>query len=100
MIHISQLLKKNVVELARGNFCSASGQFYECEFFVWDVLVAAGVVVGEDKVLIDRRSFGRRLRRLRIGCVHLAGLILGGWSRGKGLDSNVPRLGTHIGECL
>lgn len=52
MPHIKQLLEKYVVELSRGNFCSASGQFYECESFVWDVLVAAGVVVGEDKVLI------------------------------------------------
>lgn len=29
-----------------------SGQFYECEFLGWDVLVAASVVVGVDEVLV------------------------------------------------
>lgn len=99
MPHIYQFFEKDILELCRGNFCGASGQFDECEFLVWDVLVAAGVVVGVDKVLIVD-VFCRRSRRLRIGRVDLTGLSLGDWSRGKGLDSNVPRLGIRIGVCL
>lgn len=41
------------MQLFRGNFCSVSGQFDECEFFVQNVLVASSVVMGVDKVLIN-----------------------------------------------
>lgn len=52
MIHDNRFFKKDIVQLSRGNFCSGSGQFDECEPFVWDVLVASSVVMRIDEVLI------------------------------------------------
>lgn len=52
MIHMNQIFESGTVPLSRGDLYGLSGQFYECEFLGWDVLVAASVVVGVDEVLV------------------------------------------------